>query len=73
MCPLGMAAVFPKKQGEDGREGKRGGGRERMTENKKMLQCHLWPNLGSYGYSATLIVTGELLDSVKVKGVNFRF
>lgn len=47
--------------------------RKNERENKKMLQCRLWPSLGSYGYSATLIVTGELLGSVKVKGVNFRF
>lgn len=47
--------------------------RKNERESKKMLQCRLWPSLGSYGYSATLIVTGELLGSVKVKGVNFRF
>ena len=34
-CPLGMAAVFPKKQGEDGREGKSGGGRERTRERTR--------------------------------------
>lgn len=33
-CALGVAAVFPKKQGEDGREGKREGGRERMEREQ---------------------------------------
>ena len=67
-------SCLPQETGrgwERGEEGRRE--RKNDRENKKMLQCHLWPNLGSYGYSATLIVTGELLDSVKVKGVNFRF
>lgn len=56
------------KRGEEGRRERKNGERTR-----KMLQCPLWPSLGSYCYSATLIVTGELLGSVKVKGVNFGF